>query len=435
MRIVIPVSAHDSHLLDTQLKLLRHFGRLENHSISFSPAQSQMAAVEKAANDISDLCGNIDILPIVFEGDGQWPQSPNLHWTLTMEALVLRGNREPIFWMELDCTPSEERWADKLEDAWRRGRKPIMGKEVPTPFRNAGGALVYEPDDFMIMGCAVYAHNLFAHPQQHIYTGGFRTGTCAEPFDIFLRGWLRQLGWVASDLIGDRWNTKDYQLAEDVRLTCQPGPTKFKGRDHSQTDITGAVCVHGCKDESLAKLILEHGSLSTLTGMQGNGDARQRALEAPQTRRNGIWSEVVPGSGSNPSRAQSAPTVPQMPFPATPLPVIDLSELKKAIAEVRQIGQEMTAARELLQVIIDELRAQQQPPQPDALPELPEGMTALNALDLPRLRGILNSYDGKMVSFNTLAKELGVEKELLQNLASQPDSGIRVAKGYLGLAA
>lgn len=396
MRIAIPTSAHDAHLLPDTLKLLRHFGRLENHSISFAPAQSQMALCEKAANEISDLTQNIDILPIMFEGDGRWPQSPNLHWTLTMEALVLKGCREPIFWYEQDFNPGEERWADKLEDVWRRGRKPLAGKIVPTPHRNAAGAIVFEPDDLMMMGCGVYAHNLFTHPQQHVYTGGFRSGETKEPFDVFLRGWLRGLGWTPTDAIGDRWNTKDYRF-EDGVLTCSPGETQFKNRDHSQTDITGAVGVHGCKDGSLARLILEHGSLSKLLGY----------------------------GTPNPAKTGTGATVPVG---------IDLSELKQATTELREARQDMVDTTNLLKELITQFQAASAPPEPEVETDRIPDEANLNghAFDLPAFRGVLNEA-GVAVRLGELVQTTGVSKEGLLLLASQPDSRIRVRGQWASL--
>src|SRR4051812_36121490 len=105
MRIAIPISAHDTHLLSESVAVMVHFGLLQNHCISLLPTHSQVGPAEEAASQLLSVCDDVKVLPLEFEGDGRWPQSPNLHFAMAMEALRQSGNREPIFWKELDCEP------------------------------------------------------------------------------------------------------------------------------------------------------------------------------------------------------------------------------------------------------------------------------------------------------------------------------------------
>lgn len=256
MRIVIPASGADIHLLDDHLDVLLHFGGLEAHTITFAPAMSVRPIVEAAIPRLGELCGDISILPLQFEGDGRWPESPNRHWTMTMEALAVSGNTSPVFWNELDCTAMSRSWASDLEAGWRASRVPFYGKLVPTPHRNNQDEIVFEPGDLMMMGCAVYPANITQMPNWRTYTKGFMVGSNPIPFDVFLRGMMVKMGWADTNLIGDRWNTVNYRR-EGESFVCDPGPTSFKGRDHSKTDVTGCAILHGCKDGSLARLILD----------------------------------------------------------------------------------------------------------------------------------------------------------------------------------
>lgn len=442
MRIVRPISAHDIDLLEHSLALLRHFGRLENHSITFAPAQSVLHLAEEAAASIGDLTSDVTVLPLQFEGEGAWPQSPNLHWTMTMEALRLTGNKDPIFWMELDCDPIQQNWADLLETDWRKGRQPFCGKIVPKPSRNAAGGIVYEPDDLMMMGCGIYPQDITSIKNWNTMVKGFFTGTNTEPFDVFMRGWMRQAGWSDTELIGDRWNTRNYRDG----LICEPGPTEFKSRDHSRTDISKACVVHGCKDGSLARLILEQGTVN---------------IVSPAT-----LPQAAPAAGgglrnfSTLSRdiALSQTLTPPTPKPSAPTPTASMQAQQPATAPIgnpefeKQVTDTLTSISTSLRLFGQGLAtltaAVKESIQPAKVPTPPlaQEPSALKIVEAPQadskpqpkadietIRGMVN---GSAVAqrVGRLAKELKMNEDRLRRMILKPDSGLIIRKGYVRLA-
>lgn len=256
MRIVIPVSAHDCHLLPGFLENLLQFGSLHNHVVTFSPTLSQREAVLDASEKLAPLCGDVSVLNIDFESSPSrgWPYSPNAHFAHTVYALEAIGNVMPWFWMEQDCTVDKSGWADDLAQGWASSRKPFFGHIVPTPHRDKAGNIISKEDDTMMMGCCVYPPNMLNLRSAVNMFRQHHAEQCPEPWDVHMRFWFRSFGWTHTDLIGDRWNTQNYRLENGI-MVCDPAPTQFVGRDHSREDISGACVIHGCKDGSLARLL------------------------------------------------------------------------------------------------------------------------------------------------------------------------------------
>ncbi len=443
MRIVRPISAHDADLLENSLHLLRHFGRLENHSITFAPAQSVMHLAEEAAASIGDLTSDVTVLPLAFEGEGLWPQSPNLHWTMTMEALRLTGNTDPIFWMELDCDPILINWADLLETDWRKGRQPMCGKIVPKPSRNAAGAIIYEPDDLMMMGCGIYTHQITQIKNWDVLVKGFLTGTNSEPFDVFMRGWMRQAGWSETNLIGDRWNTRNYRDG----LICDPGPTEFKSRDHSKTDVSGACVIHGCKDGSLARLVLEQGVVTIVSPTAipiapaplGTAPLRNFSTMAAGTAR--LPAPVpapIPVHAPLPQAPASQPPTPAAPNGNPEFERQVLETLASISQSLRLFGQGIAALTAAVRESTQPAKAPEPPAEEPAsqleiVESPPPDTKPPPKVDIETIRGIVN---GSAVAqrIGRLAKNLKMNEDNLRKMILKPDSGLTIRKGYVRLA-
>jgi len=170
-------------------------------------------------------------------------------------------NRDCWFWHEMDMWALVP-WAKALQDEYMMGGKRCLGRIVPTPHRDASDRIVYKEDEEMMMGCAIYPAQMTTVPEFQAIAQGLINGPVTalpnvrvDPFDLKLRGFFKKAGWTNSKSIGDRWNTLNYRM-EGGNLVCDSGPARFKDMAHHDTDISGALLIHGCKDDSLAKLIL-----------------------------------------------------------------------------------------------------------------------------------------------------------------------------------
>jgi hypothetical protein len=82
-----------------------------------------------------------------------------------------------------------------------------------------------------------------------------------EPFDVYLRWPIRNIGVSHTELISDMWSTQNYHM-EGTNLVCE-------SVDHGSRVVrprggfvsTKALLVHGCKDGSLADIVLGRGQV------------------------------------------------------------------------------------------------------------------------------------------------------------------------------
>jgi hypothetical protein len=105
------------------------------------------------------------------------------------------------------------RWAVALSEDYRYGGTPFRGVLVNMPF-NVNGKITFRDNDQMMMGTGIYPPNMekderikpllldLAKP----YSMNPR-----EPFDVYLRWPIRNIGVSHTELISDMWCTRNYQ--------------------------------------------------------------------------------------------------------------------------------------------------------------------------------------------------------------------------------
>lgn len=256
MKVVIPLSSKDVHLLPSFLEVQERLQALANYPVVLAPSGAVMFDAEGAADRLRLFCSSVTVMDVGYQEMGKWPQGPNSHWIRTVYALGAANNGDIWFWNELDCLPIVRDAYDVIKTAHGSGGKLFCGRIVDTPHRDGAGNIVKEKDDVMMMGCGVYPANIQMAPNFGPIAKGFIDGVNTEPFDKFIRWFASKHGMSHTDAIGDRWNTGNYRV-ENGALKCDALPTEFTARDHSKTDLKGAVVIHGCKDDSLAKLVLD----------------------------------------------------------------------------------------------------------------------------------------------------------------------------------
>lgn len=272
MKIVVPVSSSDAHRLDNWVACVKKFAGLETHSIHFIPTFSVTAKAYEAAGKLGEACKDVRVTPLEMDSSLGWPKASNWQWFKTTE--IMEELSTPWFWMELDCLPARSGWHTEIGSDYASCGTPFRGCVVKTPWKNDKGEEVESldgPDDKMMCGCGIYPSNLHARFKQIQQPGimlDFTKGADSAdvPWDLHLRGVIRLLGMGHSDLFGDYWNTKNYRLDGD-RLICDAKETDGDGRKVTvrRAGIVNpsAAVIHGCKDDSLFKLIM--GGLDTRT--------------------------------------------------------------------------------------------------------------------------------------------------------------------------
>lgn len=256
MKIIVPVSAHDKHLLPAFTDCLLKFGGLEEHPVLFFPLPAVKEETFIAAERL-----NAEVHPLDQNYEGGSPLAPNRHFANAVFALGALGNTSPFLWMELDMLPVKHRWAVALFEDYRYGGTPFRGAVVDTPF-NDNGSLVFRSGDTMMMGTGIYPPNMDRDERiRPLLVDLTKPGAWNPPdaFDVYLRWVIKNIGVSNTPLISDMWATQNYHHTADGIVCESVDHGDRVVRERGGLVNRSAVLVHGCKDGSLARLLLEKG--------------------------------------------------------------------------------------------------------------------------------------------------------------------------------
>ena len=367
MRICIPVSAADKHMLPEFIEDLAHFGGLEQHHLLLVPTPSATKETQNARDALLQLCPQTRLVPTPNESHEGWPVASNRHFAEAAHIWV-GLDPMPVLWMELDARPIQERWIDQIATALQNaGGTKYMGYVRETEYYNeaTGGRHTPPGDDYML-GVAVYPHDLATNPTTLYELRDLRYGQGSKApkdgFDWYLRMCIKRDHRMHSRLFGDQWNTGNYRVEED-RLVCDPLPAPKQAphaRNRGGIVDAGCVLVHGCKDSSLHQLIvgnqiprfslpamLQGHSYGTLNPPQATGGdpliqflIQQQAKSDERAARQdalmlAMAEKLMSLGGASPAPAQSSP-----------VPTVAISEAPAAISSAREAAmREMEQAK------------------------------------------------------------------------------------------
>lgn len=247
MKLVTPVSLSDIELLQFQVDVLRALGGLENRNVVIVPTPSVADRAAIIATPLRAICRSLTIDPVAEELEGGWPEASNKHFGHVIQKLVNMGNDEPFFLMEPDCTPTQPGWMDDIVTEYHLCKKPYMGH-----LRNTAEVWAGKEGMHMIGGCAVY------HPNFHKSNTLWTYPRTDQPYDVWIRDAVAPHAHN-TNLVQHLRRTEKYRQEDDIILCqdCVPNkaPADFKPKTYSVS--TEAVIVHGCRDGSLAQVVLK----------------------------------------------------------------------------------------------------------------------------------------------------------------------------------
>jgi len=251
MKIVLPVSHADAPRLPLLVDVLLHHGNLGNHSITLYPTAVVAAAAEEAAARLRTAC--YDVAVHVLENfEGGWPKAPNAHWASVVRHLHFSGNQQPWLWLEVDAVPVDPNWANVLQREYNACGKPLLGPVRQTVFRKEDGSVYHEEGDEMLLGVAAYPSWLLnVQELVPLLNDLLKSGSAPDqPFDVYLRWAFKRMGWQHTEAVKHCWRSKNFQLVN--------GSWYYAENDEQVGKVDGdaPLIIHGCKDESLYKLVL-----------------------------------------------------------------------------------------------------------------------------------------------------------------------------------
>lgn len=264
MILFIPVSHKDVERLPLQLALFTHFGGLENHQVHIMGERQVGNQCQHFANDMRDICPKVEVSVLDFDPASGWPQAPNEMWFEAVKLFAQYG-RQPVYFYELDSFLLQRGGIDAIEHEYKLSSKPYMGAVVPSrKFRWEPAGVpreqqkrVYYEEGTHMVGAGVYAADVFGRLKMWKYCKLARDPfNNPIAFDHYQGDELKRNGLHATKLIQHRWSTQNYRM-EGNQIVCDNISDNPYGTDHSGPVDPKAVVLHGCKDESLARLVME----------------------------------------------------------------------------------------------------------------------------------------------------------------------------------
>lgn len=252
MLIVIPVGPRDAANLSLLAQAIAALGYTE-HAITVVTVPSLLEEVEK--HGFASVCTE-------DEFDQPWPIGPDRMWLWTVRYLDSIGNTQPWLWLEPDACPVQKGWDVKLAAAYEEAGKPFFGFTRPVKWKSPEGVITLMEKDPMMLGVAIYPPRMTSDQDLLPLLNDLGHSTPGahppEPFDMYLRYHMFRRGVHSTTLIYDRWRTRGYVRDDFDQLVCEPladEPTAEGGVIPEE-----ALLVHGCKDGSLHRLVIEENS-------------------------------------------------------------------------------------------------------------------------------------------------------------------------------
>lgn len=309
MRLVIPISRHDSHLLPQWAEVVKHLGCGQQHDLHIVTPESIEGEVREKSLELDGHFLSKTIHTIEIEPLGGWPYGPNNFFWHAALFMFQNNPNAPWLFNELDCLPTRPNTYDAIGSHYMNSGRPFFGFVSETPGRDLETGKImgapYGRGDVMMSGCGVYPGSMMAMPgfmeknnsgmMADLMKGDQSTD---EPWDIHLRSQMRAAGLGHTDLIASHWNTVNYRV-ENGGLVCDDSENHEFYKQHPEWEKRkcggrvhpNAILIHGCKDDSLANLILSEGIPEAT--MRRPSPQTAQATFAPQTSQSAPPSNFV----------------------------------------------------------------------------------------------------------------------------------------------
>jgi hypothetical protein len=258
MNLVIPTSRFDKHLLPDLALVLKKFGPYRGHKLVVFAAET---ATQEANAFVESLRPDFDAVAVehITLGVEGWPIAPNRMFRMMAETIITKHNDAPWMLMEPDCTPVRDGWLQDFDLAYKKAGKPYFGCIVHTRVvkQNPDAGDPPPNEQHMVGGAAaIYPANAAARstvmPSLDRQMPWSRLPL--EPYDIRMRYEIIPHA-AHNGLIAHRWGTVNYKATEEG-FTCENAHDSPPNVNHAFLVPSTATLVHGCKDGSLARLIL-----------------------------------------------------------------------------------------------------------------------------------------------------------------------------------
>ncbi len=278
MIIIFPLAASDRKHASAFLKLLQAFGPYNEDKALILPTPSAYydPLLRPIVDGIQALFSpdncKIELCPNDF--GSSWPYAPSSHFKFAMEVIDQLGWHDSSLWMEPDFQPACQNWLKLIKDDYQMASTPFRGMLEKT--RYIDSALQKQPDGTMkvisrtprydgtihLVGAGIYPPNYIQYitPSKNGEKGSpmasYRNPGHYIPFDVKCQD--QHVPATQSPLMLHKPRTVNWRRVQGTLFACEDWSVDEFGLSYAgMVDLKGVALVHGPKDDSFAKAILE----------------------------------------------------------------------------------------------------------------------------------------------------------------------------------
>lgn len=261
MKLVIPVSKVDRHMIPDFIKCLEKFPVGEEHNLLIIGAKENEEYILDFEKKIKHLFDSSEthIIPDTMLG---WPMSCNYYFQQTCAHLKKQEELDAFLWLELDTVPVKENWLDLIAfEYYADTTRAVKEKRNPMIYLGAKER-VYEGRNGELLPESVAGHRMAP-------VGVYSSEICKAPvlnsLSMTNRHWTHVIQWYVvkelndSKLIQNNFRTQNYR-SENGEIICDSISNLAWDVHWNKHIDENAVLIHGCKDGSLVKLLLNNTS-------------------------------------------------------------------------------------------------------------------------------------------------------------------------------
>lgn len=261
MKLVIPVSKHDRHLIPSFVKCLDKFPMGTEHDLLIIGSKENEEVILDFEKQIKHLFDSSET-HIIADTMLGWPMSCNFYFQQACAHLRKDKELDAFMWFELDTVPVKEGWLDLISfEYYSDTTRAVKEKRDPMIYLGAKER-VYEGRNGELVPESVAGHKM-------AQVGVYSTEICDAPvlnsLSMTTRHWTHVIQWYVvkelkdSPLIQNNWRTKNYRYSSG-QIVCDSVANLAWDVHWNKAVNEDAVLVHGCKDDSLVKLLLNNNS-------------------------------------------------------------------------------------------------------------------------------------------------------------------------------
>jgi hypothetical protein len=259
MKLVIPVSRHDRHLIPAFLKSIETFKPGSEHELLVFGSREAESDVLEIEAKIKHLFNSSETF-IIDDTMLGWPMSCNFYFQQLCRYISGKKDIDSFMWFELDTTIMKNNWLDIISDEYYSDTtKAVKEKREPTIYLGSRER-VYEGRNGELLPESLVGQRM---APVGVYSREICFSHVLNSLSMVNRHWTHVIQWYVvkrlknSSLIQNNWRTKNYRH-EDKNIVCDSDANLAWDVHWNKPVDEDAVLVHGCKDGSLFKLLLDN---------------------------------------------------------------------------------------------------------------------------------------------------------------------------------